>query len=269
MKVIEAVGKGFNLASKSLRVMAVLFVFNVAWNLMSIPFLGTTQTPAQQRMNPQLIGLSLVFILINIFLQGGLFGVLKDAVVSDGAPVLNNFVKYSRKFFIRFLGLGVVIILAVALSALVIGTIFSLSVVVKNIILNIVLVSLGIILTLIALYYLFLFFLSPYVLVVDDIGVFKALKNSLQFIKKHFLKMVGLTTILVLIGFGIGFIVGILTGGLSFALKGTTFQIAIGIITGAVNAYTTVIISAAFIVYYYGLGAGQKKETAEETSASA
>jgi len=162
-----------------------------------------------------------------------------------------------------------VIILAVVLSILVIGTIFSLSAVGKNIILNIVLVSLGIILALIALYYLFLFFMSPYALVVDDIGVFKALKNSMQFIKKHFLKMVGLTIILVLIGFGIGFIVGMLTGLLAFALKGLVFQVATGIITAAVNAYTTVIISAAFIVYYYGLGGSQKNEAAEEISASA
>lgn len=269
MKVIEAIGKGFNIASKSLSVLIVLFVFNAIWNMSSMPFLGIVQPAAQQRINPQLFGLSLIFILINIFIQGGLFGVVKDAAVSNSAASLNNFAKYGKKFYLRFLGLGAVVLSAIALAALIIILIFGSSIIARNMIVSIILVSLAIILTGIMLYYLFIFFLSPYLLVVDDVSIFKALGNSLRFIRTHFAKMIGLTTLLVLIGFGIGFIMGILTGILSLLIKGIAFQVLTGVITGAVNSYITIIISGALIVYYCGVSGCDQEKKAQGPSASA
>lgn len=267
MKVIEAIGRGFNIAGRSLGILAVLFVFNVIWNLASIPFLGSAQPSVRQKVNPQLLGLTAIFILINIFIQGGLFGALKDAVISGRGAGLGNFAGYGKKFYLRFLGLGIFIMLGILFAILIIGLIFGISIVVKNIVVGIISVSVGIILTLIALYYLFMFFLSPYVLVVGDVGIFRAMGDSLRFVKNNFVKMAGLTTLLVLIGFGIGFIMGILTGVLSFVVKGTAFHIVTGVVTGAVNSYITVIISAALIVYYCGLSGLDKKKETEEISA--
>jgi len=265
MKVIEAIGRGFGIAGKSLGILAILFIFNVIWNLVSLPFLGVAQNPtAKVNLSPQMVILSILFILANIFIQGGVFGLIKDAITAPGKGALGNFVKYGGKFYLRFLGMGLAILLGIALAVLIIGLIFSISLAVKNIIVNIVVVSISIILAAIALYYLFLLFFSPYILVIENNGVFKAMKLSLQFVKKNLWKTSGLSTLLILIGLGIGFLAGILSGGLSLAVKGVPFQIITGILTGAVNAYITVIISASLMVYYYGVAA--RKETHEASA---
>ncbi|MDD5449393.1 MAG: hypothetical protein PHO42_02185 [Candidatus Omnitrophica bacterium] len=260
MKVIEAIGKGFNIAGRSFSVLGVLFVFNTAWNLVTIPYTGAAQNAARQKINPGLLGFSLIFILINIFIQGGLFGALKDAVISNGKATLNNFIKYGGRFYARFVGLGALFLAAIILVIVILAILFGMAVVAKNIALGIILAAVAVILAAIALYYFFIFFLSPYILAVEDANVFKALSGSYRFIKANFGRMTGLMVLLVLIGFGIGFIMGILTGALSFVIKGPAFQFLTGIITGAVNSYITLIISAALIVYYCGLtGADQEK----------
>ena len=252
MKVIEAIGKGFSVTSRSLGILAILFIFNAAWNIVSLPFLSVAQNPpAKLNLSPNLIILTMLFILANIFVQGGVFGVIKDFIAAPDKSALGNFLKYGTKFYLRFLGMGMLILLGIALAVLIIGLIFSISLAVKIIIVDIIAVSISIILAAIALYYLFLLFLSPYILVIEDNGIFKAMKLSMQFIKKNIWKVTGLSALLVLIGLGIGFLVGVLSGVLSLVVKGTPLQIITGIVSSAVNAYITVIISASLMIYYY------------------
>ena len=71
-------------------------------------------------------------------------------------------------------------------------------------------------------------------------------------------------TLLVLIAFGIGLLVGIVAGIIAFAIKGTAFQMVTGILSSAVNAYTTILISAAIITYYCALSGDIQKEEAPE-----
>lgn len=252
MKVMEAIRKGFGIAGKNFGVLAVLFIFNVIWNLATIPFLGKVTDLASLQLNAQMIILGVVFMLVNIFIQGGVFGVLKDAISSDGKAALGNFAKYGRKFYLKFLGLGALIILMLALGVLIIGLILSIQLAVKNIVVNIISTSIAIVLGAIGLYYLFLIFLSPYTLVMDDVGIVKAMGNSVKFVRSRIGKVTGLLTVLILVGLGIGFVVGILMGllSLAFKLKDVAFQIVTGIISSGVNSYLTVIISAALMIYY-------------------
>jgi hypothetical protein len=267
MKVMEAIGKSFGIAAKSFNLLVLLFVFNLIWGLAPLPLYGNVQNPANVNINPPLIVLSALFIFINIFVQGGIFGALKDAIISGHKTVLSNFVEYGRRFYLRFLCLGLFVLLAILLSTAIIGVIFSISLVAKNVVLNIIAVSAATILAAIGLYYLFLLFFSPYALVMDDTGVFKAMGNSMRFVKSNLLKITGLSTLLILIAFGIAFIVGIATGMASFAIKGRAFQIATNIATSAVIAYITVIISACLMVYYHGLSGSGKDKGTERISA--
>lgn len=262
MKVMEAIGKGFSIAGRNIGILALLFVFNAIWNIATLPFVNQMQDLANLKISPQLIGLSVVFIFLNIFIQGGLLGALKDAVATGSRATLGNFAKYGGRFYLRFLGLGLIIILILILAALVIGLLISLTVLVKNIVLNIVVVSLSVILAAVGLYYLFLLFFSPYALIADDSGIFKAMGNSIKFVRTHIGRIAGLSTLLVLIGLGIGFLVGILAGVLALipALKGAAFQVVAGLISSAVNAYITIMISAALIAYY--CAKGKKEATA-------
>jgi len=264
MKVIEAIGKGFSIAGKNVNMLVILFVFNVIWNIVPIIFGGNLPNAAAVGANPFIIVIGVIFVLLNIFVQGGIFGSLKDIVASDGKFDMAVFAKYGKKFYVRFLGLGSIILAGIALSIAIVSLLFTFAGNANNVVVNILAVSINITLSAVALYYLFLFFLSPYVMVLEDTSIFKAMMSSLRFVRKHLWKAAALTTLLMLIALGIGFIVGVITGFLSFVIKGAAFQVVAGILTGAINAYITIVISAALMVYY--LAFSQKKE-AEQFSA--
>lgn len=250
MKVMEAIGRGFSISNKNFGLLAILFIFNVIWNLSPIPFVGDMQDPAKMPISVPIVALSVIFILVNIFIQAGVFGLLKDSIASEAKAKLGDFAKYGGKFYMRLLGIGLLILLGIALAVLIVGVLFSVGAIVKNVVITIITGVIGVILAVIAAYYIFLLFLSPYVLVIDDSGIIKAMKNSMKFVKKNIWKISGLSTLLVLIGLGMGFIVGIISGILSLLIKGMAFQVVTSVITGAVSSYITVIISAALMLYY-------------------
>jgi hypothetical protein len=250
MKVMEAIARGFGISHKNFSLLAILFVFNVLWNLSPIPFMGNVQDPTKMQMSPVVFILSAVFVLINIFIQAGVFGLIKDAIASEGKAPVGNFAKYGGKFYMRLFGMGLLILGGIALAVLIIGALFAIGAIVKNVIVTIITGVIGIVLAVIAMYYLFLLFLSPYALIVDDSGILKAMKTSMAFVKKNLWKVVGLTTLLLLIGLGMGFIVGVASGILSLLIKGTMFQVTTSVLTAAVSSYITIVISAALMLYY-------------------
>jgi len=264
MKVFEAIGKGFKLTQQNLTIVVLFFLFSTIWNLISMPFVGNPQNPAEFKFNPMLIILGAGFILINVFFQGGILGTLKNGATSGGKTSLANFAQYGKKFYVRILGLGALLVFIFLAIGLTVAIIFSISVAVNNLIVNIIAISLAGIVSIAAMYYLFLLFISPYSLVVDDVGIVKSLKNSIRFMKKYLWKVGALLTLLVLIAFGIGLLVGIVAGILAFAIKGAAFQTATGILSSAVNSYTTILISAAVITYYCALSGDVQKEEASE-----
>jgi hypothetical protein len=251
MKVMESIVKSFAISSRNIGLLAVLFVFNVLWNLSPLPFVGSVQDPTKIQLSAPIFILSAIFILLNIFIQAGVFGALKEVIGAEGkAASLGNFAKNGGKFYLRLFCLGLIILAGMALAILIIGIIFSIGAIVKNAMITIVTGVLGIILSLVVMYFLFLLFLSPYVLVIEDAAVIKSMKNSMAFVKKNFMRMAGLSTLLVLIGLGMGFIAGVVSGILSLAVKGLVFQISTSVITGAISAYITVMISTALMLYY-------------------
>lgn len=252
MKAVEIIGKGFSIAQKNLGLIIVLFVFNALWNIVTALLGGPAPDLTNSQLNARLAIITVIFVLANIFIQGGLLGTLKDTAGTDTGAQLSNFAKYGKKFYLRFLSLAIFVILIVGLGALVIGLIVSIPLALKNMAVNIIAGLISLLAAGIGLYFLFLIFLSPYSIVVDDAGIFKSMRNSICFIRKSILRTIGLLVLLGLIGLGIAFVLGIIIGLLTVALKlgGTTAQLLAGIISSAVNSYITVVISAALILYY-------------------
>ena len=253
MKVMEAVGKGFGNTGKCMNLILLVFVFNLAWNLAMVPFMpntGAVGAAIPAGASPAAALSTFVFLLISIFVQGGMLGVIKDAIASDGSAALGNFTAYGKKFYLRFLGLMGLLLLAVLVTALIVALLAGMTAAFKNIIVNIIAILIGVVLVAVVGAYAFLFSLSPYAMVVDDVGILKALGNSMRFIRANVWRITGLLTLLVLIGLGIGVVGGAATALFNLALKGVALLVISGIISSAVSSYATVIVSYAIIAYY-------------------
>ena len=82
MGMLEAIKRGFGVASKNLALVLVLFVFNLIWNMINLAFMpagataaptaGATTIPA---IPPEAVlstlAISVLFIFVSIFMQGG------------------------------------------------------------------------------------------------------------------------------------------------------------------------------------------------------
>jgi len=258
MKVLEAIGKSFGIAGKMLSTLAFLFVFNAVWNLVMMRYMSTHSAGAAMRPSTLIIIMSVLFILANVFIQGGVLGIVKETLDPAKRPSLADFAKYGARFYLKLLALGAIIMAAVLLVILVVGVVFAVGSIGKNMILAVMLGIVALAALAVALYYLFLLFLAPYTLVVDDLGVVASLKASIQFVRSHLWKVGALSTLVVLVALGIGFCAGMLTALANIALKkGIILDLITSVLTGAVNAYVTILISAALVIYYAAVSGKQ------------
>ncbi len=258
MKVLDAIKNGFDIANSSLKLVLVVFVFNLIWNVIVIPF--TPASPmgagADVAMSPMLTVISLLFVLASIFIQGGVLGTVRDKIKA-GILDLGKFADYGKKFYLRLLCLALIIILIIAVVAFLATLIVSAAAPTGNA----VIVALTTILALAVggagIYFIVLLFLSPYILVVEDVGIFDSMRASINFVKGAILQVLGLGALLILIGFGIGLVMGIIAGILSLAVKGKFLQFITGMLNGGVNAYLSIIVTGALLMFYLAKKGGQ------------
>jgi hypothetical protein len=262
MKVFDAVKKGFGAANKNLLLVLVLFVFNLVWNLINVsivppavlaPAADATTPPA---VPPQVavtaLAVSAVFILISIFMQGGALGVVRD-YVKEGRSKLASFVSYGAKYYLRLIGLGVLIILLVLIIALIAALIVAATAPLNNVVVTVIAAVVAIAVGLAGIYLTLLLVMSPYSLICDDTGIVAAMKNSIGAVKKAFWKVLLLLVLLVLVAIGIGFLIGVVAGLLTAALPARPGQMVIGVINSLFNGYLGVVMMAAFMTYYMAL----------------
>jgi hypothetical protein len=254
--VLEAVKKGFSVASKSLGLVGILILFNLVGNLVSIPFAVTPGTQVAPQATAGVLAFSLIFVLVSIFFQGATLGLVRD-YIKAGSMKLSDLAGYGSKYYLRLLGLGLLIISAIAVIALIAGLLVAITSPINNIAVTVVAVTIAIAIAVIsAVMYFIPFTLAPYALVCDDIGVMASMKKSLDVVKP--LTRVGvlilLYVILILISLGIGFAVGFLVGLITAVLPASIGKILMAITTSVINGYLGIVMSAAFMVFYLGLG---------------
>ncbi len=254
MKVMDTIKKGFEIASKNLNLVLVVFIFNLLWNWGVAPFapeapegIGPGVT-----MSPGLIAVSIIFVLLSIFIQGGVLGSVKDAV-KDGKLALNKFAGYGGKFYIRLLSLAIIMMLVVGVIGFLAAIIIAAAAPTANAALVLITTIIALGLVGLGLYAVLLLFMSPYVLVIEDASVMDAIRGSIAFVKKIILKVLALGALLVLIGFGVGVVIGLIAGLLSLIFKGIFLQLISGTISGGVNAFLTVLVTSSLATYYLAM----------------
>jgi hypothetical protein len=273
MGMLEAIKKGFGVASKNLALVFVLFVFNLVWNMVNIailpagavpaPEIGAATTPA---IPPEAalttLMFSILFVLVSIFMQGGSLGVVRDCI-KEGKMKLSQFASYGLKYYLRLLGLGLIIILLVFIIAVIAALIVVATVPLNNIIATVIASVIAIAIGLAGIYFVILLVMSPYTMISDEIGVIEAMKRSIRVVKKSFWKILLLLILLVLIAIGIGVLIGIVVGLLAVALPTKTGQIVMGVVSSLFNGYFGIVMMASFMALYMAL-ARQEKTVAQK-----
>ena len=248
MGIREAIKKGFSVAQKNGSLIILLFVFSFVFNLINV-FL----TPANPAPNtpppPALIASAAFFIFLSIYFQSGSMGFVRD-LLKNGSATLANFKAAAGRYYLRLLVLGIVVSLIIGvfmlLAALAVGFLRD-KLAVLGVILAILFGALGI-------YFVVLLFLSPYSVVADDKKTGEAIKLSTKLVKKNVLPLLGISLLLVLIGFGIGLALGGILAGTSFVVKNeTATQIVFALLSSLVNSYLGVVVTAAFMSFYLSL----------------
>lgn len=258
---MEAIRKGFGVATRNLGLVLILFVFNLIWNLASIPLAGPATAPAPQ-VNVVALAFAIIFILASIFVQGGSLGLVRD-YLKAGSMKLAGFAKYGAKYYLRLLGLGIIIVLIIAIVGLVAALIVAATAPLNNTVVTTVAGIVSIIIGALGLYTIFLLIFSPYSAVCDEIGIMGAMKASMRTVRRSILKVLLLLILLVLISLGIGFVVGFLVGLVTVAMPAQAGQIVIGIVNSIFNSYLGVVMTASFMAFYLALAEKEKTSAAK------
>lgn len=253
MGVIEAIKKGFGVAAKGMALVAVLFAFNLIGNLATLPFTPEPGAAVAAQATLPLLAISLIFILISIFIQGGSLGLVRD-IFKEGKMKIASLVQYGAKYYVRLLVLGIIILLLVAVVALLAALVVGLTAPLNNALISGIAVALVLAVTVaLALCFFIPFILSPYAIVCDELGAIEALKKGIAVGRNPFSRvftLLLLVVLLVLIALGVGFLIGLLVGLVSVVIPAGAARILMLVVSSAVNSYLGVVATAAFMGYY-------------------
>jgi len=249
MGIGEAISKGFAVCKKSLGLIILLFIFGAIFNLLNI-FLGPQSAVAPGDTppppSPALMVVSGVFVLLTIYFQGGSMAYVRDSL-KTGSAALPNFLAGAGKYYVKLLLLGLIIAAVVGatilLAAVVAGLLGAIS--------SYIAVPVTILLAALGVYFVVLLFLAPYAVIADEQTVGGAIKTSIKLVKKNILTLLGISLLMVVIGFGIGLVLGGLLAGVSIVLKAPmATQVVFALLSGLVNAFLGVLVTASFMNFY-------------------
>lgn len=265
MGIMDSVKKGFGVAAKGMGLVLILFVFNLVANLAAMPFAAAPgATPTPQATTGALL-FTVLFILLSVFFQGASLGLVRDGL-KEGKMNLGSFAGYGLKYYLRLLLLGLLIIVVVAIVALVAGLIIAATTPLNNPVVSTIAAVIAVVIGVGALLWFFVpLMLAPYALVCEDIGAVDAMKKSLKIGKNPFSRvfmLILLIVVLVLISLGASLVIGFLVGLITAVVPTQAGQVLMAVATSAINGYFGVVITAAFMAYYFvisGAGKGTEK----------
>jgi len=249
MGIIEAVKKGFALSIKQVNLIVLFFIVNAVMGLVGLPF-ANPENAGQPPVVAASLGISLVFFLIFVFLQGGALGILRD-VHKQGTASFSNFAPYGKKFYLRILGLFLLYILIALVIVLLLALAGSgILAVADNAFMRGLIAAVAIVVMFAAIVELIF---PIYIIVCEDAGVIDALKKGLKLSWDNFWKVLGLFLVLAIIAIIIGLVVGLITGLVTFPLPFTVGQVILTVVNSLVQSYIAILMWVAFMGYYLGL----------------
>ena len=247
MGIGESIKKGFGTAKNSLPVILVLFVLGFVFNLVNLKFAPQTQDP-NAGPSPVLIITGVIFVFLTVFLQAGSMGYVRDRL-KTGSASLANFTAAGGKYYLPLLVLGLIL-------SLIIGVFVLLAALAAALLQNLPVLSipLAILCAALGVYFVVMFFLSPYAVVVDGKPVKQSLSVSMKLVKKNIGALLGMAVLLILIGFAIGLGLGAILAGIGALIKQESIsQIVFALLSSLVNAYLGLVVTATFMSFYLAL----------------
>ncbi len=262
MCTVDSIKKGFVVATKNPALIMVLFIFNLIWNMINVAIMPAPAATAPGATTPPAVPpetalltfmITIAFVLVSIFMQGGSLGLVRDYVKGNKMS-LGKFASYGLKYYLRLLGVGVIIILMIVITALIAGLIVAAVAPLNNVVATVIATLIAIAVGLVGIYLVIRLVMSPYALVCDEAGVIDAMKHSMNVVhRKYFWKVLLLLVLIVLIAIGIGVLVGIAAGLVTVAMPPKAGQVVIGIVNSLFNGYLGIVMMAAFLSYYLTL----------------
>ena len=247
MSIGESIQKGFGIAKKSMPLVLLLFVLGFIFNMINLKLSPASPDP-NAPPSTILIVAGVIFIFMTIFLQAGSMGYVRDRL-KTGSAAFANFTAAGGKYYLPILVLGIVVSLIIGVFVLLAALVVAL---LPN--LQVVSVPLAILLAALGVYFLVMLFLSPYAVVVDDKTVRQAISLSMKLVKKNILPLLGISALLILIGFGIGLVLGAVLAGVGFVVKQENVsQVIFALLSSFVNAYLGIVVTGAFMSFYLSL----------------
>ncbi len=244
MAVTASIKKGFGIARQSMAIVALLSLFGFVWTFLNIHY--ASQIKAQAKTPDPKISIlmmiaALVFIFVNIFLQAGTLGYVRDKL-KQGKADLPAFMSAGSKYYLKFFAVGVVIALIAAAFIIVAALAVAL---LKNPGLIIAVPS-----VIAMIYFILLMLFAPYIIVVDEEKSMASIKKSIGVVKKNLLGVLAILAILVAIGFATGLLIGIVLGLLNVAVPGVVSQVVTAAFSSLLNAFLGVFVTASFMNFY-------------------
>ncbi len=265
--MIEAIKKGFSVASKNLKLVLIVYGVGIVFGLISLPFIRRMGAAAPG-IAPVIPGggfliIIILSVLVQIFVMGGVLGSVQEAI-KKGAANIAEFVTFGKKYYLRLLLSGLLgfVIAAVYgfIFAALVGGMAAGETVIK-IILGLLLaiyILFGITLTVMLVFW-------PYALVSEDIGVIAGLKKSIEIARKpivNLFKILALVVIMVLVAFLVNLAISLPQVLLrKVVILANLYRI---FIVGAVGAYLNIALVSVLMAYYFTLKGGSQTAAAQE-----
>ena len=247
MAIGDSIKKGFGIARKSMPLVLVLFVLGFIFNMINLklaPQTADTEAPP----SPILIIAGVIFIFLTIFLQAGTMGFVRDKI-KTGTATLANFMSAGGKYYLPILVLGIVVSLIIGVFVLLAALVVAL---LQNV--QVLSIPLAILFAALGVYFVVMLFLSPYAVVVDDKTVKQSIGLSMKLVKKNILPLLGMSALLILIGFGIGLVLGAVLAGVGALVKQETVsQTVFALLSSFVNSYLGIVVTATFMNFYLAI----------------
>lgn len=255
MKVARAVGQGFRITHKGWQVIFVLFIFNAVIRFFVAPTEAISPALRTAGERGFVLLISLVSILGLGFLWGGVLAFARNGI-KEGIGRFKWFFGNCNKYFLRQLGLNIILGISIWAMFFLSAVFFGGALIVKrtNWSTSVALGFISVILLILAIAFVILTSFSWTIVVAKDAKVFNAIVQSFLFVKKRFMRIVGLLFLLFAVMLAVSLIVGIIYGLSIYALRNVgiiNVEIILTEFLGCVlYAYFGLLSASSFMAYY-------------------
>ncbi len=239
--MMESVKKAFALSVKALKLFYVIVAFNIIANIVN---LMTVPAPADEMTAGKsffVIILTVVISLAAVFIASGSLAYIRD-LIKTGSAQLASFAVNGKKYFLRLLGVTVLIMLAFLILGAALVFITNLMPAALRVVMRILMIFVFIAAAV-------LFVMPAYALVGGDLGVIAALKKGLEVGSKNFLKILVMALVLFLIAIVITVVASFITGIVSLILRPLAGYIA-AIVMAVTSAVLAVLVNLTYMDFY-------------------